>query len=90
MYKFKSKDKFEIEDVGIVYIVENPIDCTNFDHLINHEVEVNGECFKVSGVEHFAIVGPHKKGSNIGLLKKYENLPQTLDLFEVLHEGNSR
>ena len=71
MYKFKSKDQFEIKDVGVVYIVGNPVECSNFDHLIGNEVAVNGENFKVSGVEYFAIKGPHKKGENIGLLKKY-------------------
>ena len=56
---------------GIAYIIECPFNCTDFEWIINKEVEVNGLGICVrgicTGVESFAKL-THFKGEKIALL----------------------
>jgi hypothetical protein len=66
--EYKSLDIFEIKDKGKVFVVENDKDRNRDDNdLIGSEVIIDGENYKVRGVESFAIP-IIAKGQKIGLL----------------------
>lgn len=58
---------YYIEGFGYVYAVDNPHDCTDFNHLIGATVKINGKEHVVRAVERFAKMS-WKKGESIGLL----------------------
>jgi hypothetical protein len=49
-------------------VVENPKECENFDHIIGHNIEIDGIIEKVIGVERFCHCPPWSAGEKIGLL----------------------
>ncbi len=68
MYSFKSTDSYTILSKNLkVFCVENPHDCEDFSHLLQQIVEIDGQNYKVVGVERFLIFGTYRKGLGIGL-----------------------
>ena len=67
MLEFKSFDTYKVKERGlIVYIVENPMPCSNWSHLVGQTVEIDGKVHLVYGVESYAIYR-HALGEKIGL-----------------------
>ena len=68
--KYKSLTKFEVDERGTVYVVENDKERSNTgdkDGLIGSEVVIDGNEYIVKGVEAFALP-MIRKGTYIGLL----------------------
>jgi len=70
VYAFKSLETYHLQGRGIVYIVENPHDCDDFQHLIGANVLVNNFQYVVVAVERFLHCPPWRMGERIGLLVK--------------------
>lgn len=69
MYKFKSFNKEEIKACdSLIFVVPNPVECSDFTHLIGKRVAVDGALFMVSGVESFCHTAPWREGEKIGLM----------------------
>jgi hypothetical protein len=66
---FQSLDRFTIDGRGDVFVVALDRDTSDFAHLLNRTVLVDGRLVEVSGVERFAHSPPWRKGESIGLLK---------------------
>lgn len=60
--------EFEIQGVGKVFVVDNPIECDDFAHLVGRGVIIGGNVYTVKGVERFTHSPPWMKGEKIGLL----------------------
>jgi hypothetical protein len=64
---FKSLDSFKVRGHD-VHAVELASDVTDFDHLIGHDVEIDGTVYRCIGVERFAHNPPWRKGEKIGIM----------------------
>lgn len=64
---FKSKTSYRLT-AGKVFVVENPHQCNDFNHLLNQKVMVDGEEFIINGVEARMHGAPWKQGEDIGLM----------------------
>ena len=51
-----------------VYVVQNPVECTDFSHLLGESVIINRELRKVAKIERFAHCPPWREGELIGVL----------------------
>jgi len=67
MYRFISRDTFDMPKKGVVYFVDCPKDCIEFSWLIGQEVTINGKAYKVKNVER-KMRAFIRKGEKIGLL----------------------
>jgi hypothetical protein len=50
------------------FVVENPVECADFSHIIGHNVRVDGVERKVVAVERATHLPPWKKGELISLV----------------------
>ena len=69
MHKFTSIDSYYISGRGLVFMVECPIECPR-DKLYSRlgpNVSVDGDVYKLSAVEAFAVAPPTHIGERIGL-----------------------
>lgn len=65
---FKALEFFRLPSRGmVVYIVDLDRTCSNFDHLLHKDVEIDGAIRFVQAVERFTHVPPWEKGERIGL-----------------------
>lgn len=71
IYELKSLDKFNVPGRGLIYLVENPFECDNFDHLIG-QIQIDGVVKTVTGIESYRITPPFRKGHKLGLLVREE------------------
>lgn len=83
MYTFNSKSFCILRDKPL-FVVDNPTECYDFQHLIGEDCRIDGRKYRVLNVERNAIMPPYRKGMAIGLLvDKIEDtepiLPQTPD-----------
>ena len=67
-YKFIGAIKYNAGQLGIAFAVKNPVECSDFSHLIGSVVEIDGVQYEVMGVEFKAHAPPWKEGEDIGLL----------------------
>lgn len=66
-YNFSNAERFDDARLGVVFTVENPVECSDFSHLIGTDVIINREVWRVKRVERFAHCAPWRKGERIGL-----------------------
>lgn len=64
---FYSLDKYESKG-NTVYTVENPIECSDFSHLIGKNFVIDGTVRTVIGVERYTHLPPWKVGELIGVM----------------------
>ena len=67
MMEFKSLDSIQVRG-KTVFMVFNPVTCKEFDYLMKQTVLIDGECYKIVGVERRAHNGLHYEGEPIGLM----------------------
>jgi len=67
MTKFGPGEWFDIAGRGHVYSTYNPEECDDFSHLLNKEVEIEGNIYMCTGVE-FMGFSSFRKGRPIGIL----------------------
>lgn len=67
-YELTSKTSFLLPRQGRCFVVENPVECSNFSHLIGAKVVIDGIEYAVKGVEIKSHNAPWRKGEDIGLL----------------------
>lgn len=66
---FKAIDEFFLKARnGRIFVVELDRDTRDFEHLMNKEVEIDGNRYIVRGVERYAHCPPWRAGEHIGLL----------------------
>ena len=65
---FKSIGQYRINKGKKVFIVSNPIQCTDFKWILYKDVMIDGEKYDVCAVERFAHFPPWYKDEPIGLL----------------------
>lgn len=69
-YEFISKASFMLPNGGQVFVVNNPYECNDFRHLLEQDVTINENQYRVKGVEIKTHAPPWREGENIGLLVK--------------------
>lgn len=74
MISLTSLGSFTIVGRGLVFAVENPHQCSDFAHLLNHVVKIDGIPYLVIGVDHFAHRESYRKDERIGLCVKAINV----------------
>src|SRR3990167_11521005 len=69
-------------DLGLeaCFIVPNPHECYNFLHLIGQTVIIDGNVYKILGIERYLHMSPYKKFEPIGLRVNKSNVT-TRDAF---------
>ncbi len=67
MYSFEDAERFTIKPNKIMFSVKNPVECYDFNHLINNVVMICGRTWVVKGVDRFAHAAPWWQGELIGL-----------------------
>lgn len=63
----ESKSFYKVKD-KTVFIVENPVECMDFNHLQGHVVMINKKEYMVIAVERFAHMPPWRAEEAIGLV----------------------
>lgn len=67
-WAFDSLETFYITGRGKCFVVACPINCNDFDWIVNREVTIDGKPHKIIGIERFMHMPPWKKGEKISLL----------------------
>lgn len=66
--QFTPLGQFELPGRGTVYSVANPVECSDFDHIIGKWVGIASSAKRVVAVERAAHAPPWRAGELIGLL----------------------
>lgn len=64
--KLEHVGKYNIAGRGTVFVIKNPIECTNFKWLIGKDIEIDNQIWHVSAVEHF-LTYTHPVGQEISV-----------------------
>jgi hypothetical protein len=70
-FKFESLSGYNVapgHGGGLVFSVNNPFECQDFEHLIGASARIDGKDYTIVGVERFAHAPPWIEGEVIGLL----------------------
>ncbi len=67
MFEFDSIGIFKVRDKKC-FVVENPTECNDFNHLTNENVLIDSKTYYVIAVECFMHCPPWRKGEKISLM----------------------
>ena len=70
MVQFRSINWFEVKGVGWEAMVSLDRDTSDFSHLLDHGVHIDGMFYRCIGVNHFGHSPPWRQGERIGVVVK--------------------
>ncbi len=71
VYSFITDKATEVPGKGTVYMIENPLESKDLNHLLSKVVRINGKLFEVTGIEcRTPFDGVYRNGYKLGLIVK--------------------